>query len=679
MDLALPEQPVSTLAPHRLRRRFWRHLAAGFGVLLVVLVGLYIYQYVTRGRFWRSTFESVVSKRVGRPVKVSGDFQLYLDPNLRFHAEGLSVANPAWAEQPQLFSARSITLDMSLWNLVFGDRSLRHLVIGGGRIGLQRGADGRNTWTFPGDEPLEIPAIDRAAVTDTRLQFIDAVRRARVDLVFGDVAGRSDANDQRVVGPLTFSGRGTAYGAPFTLSGRLTTPNETAVGGRVGLELQARVADTAITLVGTLPGATRLDGANLRVTVAGRNLQTPGRLFGIILPATRPYRLAAQLTKANRDYRFTAIRGRFGDSDLNGRLTATTPATVAETIRLIGTLDSRVLDIIDVGPFIGYSPDRLDKEGGKAAITMTAGRPRVLPDAPLAIEQLEHIDARIDYSAATVRTGAVPIANLKLGLTVRNRRLSLDPLAFDLAGGRMTSTILIDAGVSPVLTRYDIRMSQVPIGRLLTSFKVEDSGTTASMRARIELTGRGDTVRKSLGSASGRIALVFPAGTLWVRNIQLAKLDLQNFITAFLGKRLKKPTELRCGVLAFTVRDGKAVADPIVFDTTRANYRGRGGFDFADESLALSIEGDSKEFSLFSGQSPIGINGWFAAPTINPISGELLARGAAGVALGIAASPLAAVLAFVDLGDAKDNSCTPILAARRGDSTDRVAVAAVKK
>jgi uncharacterized protein involved in outer membrane biogenesis len=656
-----------------------RRFAIAFAALLALVAVAYVVQYVTRGRFWRGTFERISSARVGRPVRVAGDFQLYLDPTLRFHAEGLSVANPDWARHAQLFNARRIDLDMSVWQLLFGAPVIRNLVIDGGSIGLERDAKGRKSWTFAGDVPLRLPAIDRATITDTRLGFIDAVRRANVTIVFAPVSTRASGAGQAVAGPLGFTGAGTAYGAPFTLAGTLTTPSGPGTGARLGLDLKASVADTAITMVGTLPGATQFDGADLRVTVAGRNLQTPGKLFGIVLPATRPYQLAANLTRLGRDYHFTSITGHFGTSDIGGTLRVTAPADADDKLRINGTLNSRVLDILDVGPLIGYSPERLDAVGGKGAITIEGGHPRVLPDAPLAIEQLKHFDAHVDYTAASVRTGAVAIVNVKLGFYLEDRQLDLDPLAFDLAGGRLDSVIGINARVSPVVTSYDVRVSQVQIGRLLKSFHVDESGTTASMKARLQLVGKGDTVRQSLGTSNGRIALVFPAGTLWVRNIELAKLDLQNFVTAFLGKRLKKPTEIRCGVLAFTLHDGKAVADPILFDTSRANYRGRGGFDFADESLALSIEGDSKEFSLISGQSPIGIGGWFAAPRINPISGELLTRVGAGVALGVVASPFAAILAFVDFGNAKNSDCQPILAAARDTPAGRALNRTAKK
>ena len=301
-----------------------------------------------------------------------------------------------------------------------------------------------------------------------------------------------------------------------------------------------------------------------------------------------------------------------------------------------------------------------------------------MPDAPLAVESLGQFDAQIDYTAARIRAVKLPLENLHLGLGLDNRLLTLKPLAFDIAGGRLTGDIIIDGRRKPVQTDYDIRLSQVALSRLMVGFKVEDAGTTASMRGRLQLHGTGDTVQKSLATSDGRIALVFPAGTMWLRNIDLAELDVQNFITGFIGKRLKEPRKINCGVIGFTVKNGHAVADPILFDSNKAVFRGAGGFNFADESLAMSIEGDSKQFSLFSGQSPIGIRGWFADPHINPISGELLSRAGAAIALGVLATPIAAIAAFVDIGDAKSENCTPILAGSRDNPKDRAANAKPK-
>ena len=609
-------------------------------------------------------------------MRVAGDFQLYLDPNIRFRAEGLTVANPEWAEEKQFFAARSIAIDASLWQVIFGDLTINDLTVDGGRLALQRRADKTNTWTFGGGE-LEIPDIIRAAITDSRIAFVDAPTATRLGLTFGDISATAASGGRRIDGPLVFAGKGTTRGAPFDVEGRLTTPNEAAAGGRLGLDIAGTIARTRITVKGVLPGATRLEGADLRVTVVGRNLQDPGRLFAIALPATRPYRLVANLTKVDRQFRFTNLAGRIGDSDIAGTLTATTPVTAKARYRIDAALTSKALDIKDVGPLIGYDPEKL--EAGQTIVEQVGGRPRLLPDAPLAVDALGKFDARIDYRARTVRTGKLPFDNFQLVFLLDNRLLTLSPLAFDIAGGRLISKIGINARTLPVRTDYDIRLTEIPLGKVLSGFNVEDAGTTASVRGRLQLKGTGDTIHKSLASANGRIALVVPTGQLWVRNIELAKLDVQNFLVAVLGKTLKDKRQINCGVVAFTVTDGRAVADPILIDTDKAVFRGQGGFNFGDESLAMSLEGDSKKFSLFSGQSPIGINGYFADPSINPISAELLTRGAAAVTLGLVATPVAAIAAFIDFGDAKDVNCTPILAARRDTAQGRAASAKAKR
>ncbi len=650
------------------RRR--RPLDSAIGAIVgavVTLLGLIVLAwailFVTKGRFLKPTFVKYASKYADRAVAVDGDFQFYFNPfHLKFLAQGLTLANPAWAHDRQLFAARLIDTEISTWDLIFGRQHVLYLVLDGAKAGLEIDKAGRNTWTFAGNTPFKVPPIDRANVTGSALHFIDAKHKADVRLSFGDLAGNVNGRGaEQVAGPLTFRGGGTALAAPFTLRGALTTPNSTITGGKTGLDLHANVAQTAIDVSGTLPGVTKIDGADLAVTIAGRNLQTLFKLTGATAPATRPYKLAAHFTKTGGDYKFTRIAGHFGDSDLAGSLDVTTggPRT-----RLVGALHSNTLDALDIGPWIGYSPDKLDAKGGKGVIQMVNGHPRVLPDATLEIDSLKGFDADVRYTADHIRTGNVPIDHLVLNVDLDDRNLKLSPVAFDVVGGRMTADIDLDAHHEPVVTTSDIRMTQVPIGKLLTSFKVEDNGTSANIGGRVKLRGVGDSVRTSLASSNGRIAIVISKGTLWIRNIELAKLDVQNFLLAAFGRDLKKPRDIRCGVAAFTVRDGVSATDPVIFDTGRAVYSMNGQFSFKDESLGLSLRGKSKEISFFSGQSPIGIGGYFAAPKVNPISKELIARAGSSVLLGIVGTPVAAILPFVNLGTTKNSNCAAIESAK---------------
>jgi uncharacterized protein involved in outer membrane biogenesis len=270
-----------------------------------------------------------------------------------------------------------------------------------------------------------------------------------------------------------------------------------------------------------------------------------------------------------------------------------------------------------------------------------------------------------------------PVSNIGLTLDLDRSLLKLSPLTFDVAGGHLASDILINARARPVHTEYDIRLSPTRMGLLLAKFGAEDSGTTGVVKARVQLRGDGDSVHESLASSSGRMAFIMPAGTFWTRNVQLAELDIGTFVQKMFEKKLKEPVQINCGLIAFTVRNGIAAADPILIDTKKNVVKGRGGFSFKAESLDLAIEADAKTFSLFSGQSPVGIGGYFAAPTIDPISGELVARAGAGLGLGVLVSPLAAIVAFVDPGDAEATRCGPVLAgarasAQREESGDRV-------
>src|SRR3546814_11926096 len=96
-------------------------------------------------------------------------------------------------------------------------------------------------------------------------------------------------------------------------------------------------------------------------------------------------------------------------------------------------LKTRTLDILDAGPFIGYSPERLEREGASGAITVRSGHPMVLPDAPLAIDALKNFDADIRYRATKVRADSFPLSNIALTLGLDCSRLTPPPFPFDVS------------------------------------------------------------------------------------------------------------------------------------------------------------------------------------------------------------------------------------------------------
>ena len=616
--------------------------------------------FVTKGRFLKGTFERVASAQAGRQVRVAGDFQLYFNPlDLKFYAEGLTVANPAWAGPGNFLEAGRIDINVATSTFIIGKRRVNWLDVANGHLDLRWDAKHeRNSWTF-GDpnkkgEPLDLPTIRRAALTNSSLRYDDPQMALLANVRFRTVR----ASGTRIEDAIRFDGDGRARGYPFTMSGAILSPNATVAGGENKLELRVNGARTVADVRGTLPGAFELEGSRLNLDVRGRNIADLFSIMNVAVPETRRYRLTSAMTKRGPEWRFTGLKGRFGDSDLAGKLTVTQREP---RILLDAELATRTLDIVDVAPFIGYNPDAVAAKGGAATVTKVNGTPRLLPDAPLRVDALKAFDARVKWTVRQVRAKSLPVSNINLGLTLDNSVLSLSPLSADLARGHIDSDIVINARRQPVFTDYDIRLAPTPMGRLLAGFGVEEAGTSGTVKARIKMTGSGDSVHKSLSTANGRIAVILPRGTFWARNVQLSEFDIGTFVQKMFQGQLKEPVQINCGLIGFTVKNGVAAADPILIDTQKNVMLGRGGFSFRNESLDLAFRADAKKISVFSAQSPVGIGGYFAAPGINLISPELIGRAGAGLGLAVVATPLAGVLAFVDPGDAKSAACGPVL------------------
>ncbi|MHC9419300.1 AsmA family protein [Sphingomonas citri] len=640
--------------------RIARDVALG---MLALIAAIWLVLFVTKGRFLKRPFESVVGKLTHRQVTVGGDFQLYFAPlKIKFYAERLAIANPTWATRPNLFAAERIDSRIAPLSLLFGKRRLYWLELTNGAADLEWDpAHTRNTWTFSEDKgsgkPLDLPRIDRATVAGTQVRYRDPRMKLLADLTL-DTIRSTDARIGQAVG---LSGSGQLRDTPFTLAARLLSPDATVARGRNELVARARAAGNTVDVAGTLPSLAEFENVPLAVRATGRNLSTLLDVIGVVIPNTRTYRLRAQLVQSGNEYRFTRMSGTFGDSDVAGRLTITNGAR----LHLDSELTTRRLDIVDAAPFIGYNPDIVAEKGAVAAAAATGAAPaRILPDAALPVATMQRFDADLKWHVGVVRSRRVPISDIDMVLDLERGRLALSPLTFAMARGNVAADAIFDTRERPSAVSYDIRLAPTPMGRLLAGYGVAESGTSGTIRGRIQLAGRGDTIHDSLASARGRIAFVMPAGTMWTRNVELAEIDLGTFVQKMFQQELKEPVQINCGLIAFTVRDGVAATDPILIDTKNNVILARGGFSFKTEALDLAFRADSKKFSLFSGQSPVGLGGYFAQPQLNVISPQLVARAGAGLGLAVVATPVAALLAFVDPGDAKAAQCGPILAGK---------------
>ncbi len=645
-------------ARSRRRRHLVRNILLG---AVGIVFAVWLILFITKGRFLKGPFESIVGSVAGRKVAVGGDFQLYFAPiKIKFLAEQLDVSNPQWAQRKSLFTAGKIDARIAPLSLIFGRKRFYAIELVNFDANLEWDKPHqRNTWTFgdgSGGKDFQMPRIDRAILAGVRVRYYDPRTPLLANLRFEPIV----AKDTEIGQSVKLSGDGRFRTTPFRLTASLLSPDATVSGGKNKLVARAFAGNNVIDLTGTLPSLTEYQGVPLAVRAQGRDLSQLLEIIDVAIPRTRRYDMRATLVNEDQDYRFTKLRGTFGQSDLAGQFTVKNN----ERLRLDADLTTRKLDIIDAAPFIGYNPDTVASKGAIAAAAETGnGGQRILPDAALPVAMMQRFDAGLDWKIATVRSRSLPISNIDLKLALEKGRLALSPLTMSMARGNLASDLIFDTRQRPAADSYDIRLAPTPTAKLLAGYGVSEAGTTGTVKGRIQLKGRGDTIHDSLATSNGRIAFVMPNGTLWTQYAQLAELDLGTFVYKMFEGKLKKPIEINCGLIAFTVRGGSAATDPILIDTTRNVITGRGGFNFGTEAVDIAFKADAKKFSLFSGQSPVGIKGRFAEPRLDVISPELVGRAGAGIGLAVLASPVAGLLAFVDPGNAKSAACGPVLSA----------------
>src|SRR6185369_11453422 len=102
-------------------------------------------------------------------------------------------------------------------------------------------------------------------------------------------------------------------------------------------------------------------------------------------------------------------------------------------------------------------------------------------------------------------------------------------------------------------------------------------GTSGTIKARVRMTGTGNSIADSLATSNGRIAVIIPRGTFWTRNVQLSELDIGVFVQKMFEHKLKEPVQVNCGLVGFTVRNGIASFYQILINTEKNVMLGRGG------------------------------------------------------------------------------------------------------
>jgi AsmA family protein len=642
-------------------RRIPRPLRWVGGVVIVLLL-LLVGAGLTDWNFARGFIGRIASRHLERRVLIAGPLRVHLlssTPSVSI--DNLTVANPDWAGGNML-DVPHLRIEIQLSQLFLGHLVLRTLEVDEPQVSLLRDDSQRANWDFgtpssrKSQQPAKLPAIRHFALRGGTLNVDDSVRK----LTFNGKVAANETGASNNAEPFRLDGRGTLNKEPFKL---------TFAGGALlnvdpdrpyPFQLKIDAGPSNASLSGSIAKPFDFGEFDADIDVRGQNLANLYYLTGLALPLTAPYRVSAHVHRAKMHFAIGDIAGKLGNSDVQGHATLDFAADGRPTFKV--ALTSKSLDLADLGIAVGAGvPQQAETKGAPqlAAPAKEATSPLLLPTFQFQFDRLALMDAEFALHADSVQTQKIPIKAVTINLTLDHGLLIADPLDFDLPLGKLAGRIRLDTRADSPQVAVDMRLNDIQ----LDQFK----GKTASqaplggvLQTHVHLEGHGNSVHDIAADSNGTIAAVIPRGEIRQSLAELTGINVLSGIGLLVSGN-QQTVPIRCGFAEFQVKDGDARAGRLLIDTEPVLISGDGHITLSDEMLDLNIAGKPKKLRLARLRAPINIRGTLRHPTIGVSVPAVVKQGAVAAAAGVLLTPVAALIAFIDPGLAKDQNCAALL------------------
>jgi uncharacterized protein involved in outer membrane biogenesis len=623
----------------------------GGSILAASILAVALFLLLFDWDWLRGPISRYASARTGREVRIEGHLRVHpwsWTPGAE--VGGLRVGNPQWAGPGDLAYVREVDLRARLLPLLIGHLDLPLLRLDQPQLNLVRDKDDRANWRLDSPssaKPAQLPPIQRFVIRDGRVSMKDARR----DLILIGTINAAE-NDNGTGEGFQLVGQGVMNRDAFKLEASGGPLIHVERSRPYDFKLDIRAGATHVRADGRLLKPFNLGDIQAELTASGPNLADLYHLTGIPLPVTPPYSFAAHVDRRLNKFILTGLRGRVGESDLEGSATVDKP-------------NDRRMVTADLSSQKLVFSDLLAVTGGGPKVRTAASKPvtspgQLLPDAPLYRDRLQSMDAKLNYRAKSVVTAKWPLRQVALDLTLDHGLLTLDPLSFDFPQGRLAGRVRLDGRKDPAVTDLDMRLSNLALDKMLAAKTGGQPPVEGVMMARAQLHGRGDTVHAAAADANGRVVIVVPHGKMRQAFAELLGINVPNGLYLLLSKDPKE-TPLRCAVADLEVKNGVAQVSNAVFDTGVVRAQGKGSIDLKNETLDLRLEGQTKKPRILRVWAPITLKGSLLHPKPGVDAGKAAPQIGLAVAIGAVFAPLAAILPFIEPGLAKDADCAALI------------------
>ncbi len=633
-------------------------IALGIAVLLVILLII----------FWNWDWfiplvERQASATLGRKVTLE-HLHVRLGRVTRIVADDVTVAGTDAFPHP-LATTRHLTVWVEVVPLIRHSQIVLHLIdLDHPTVDASARADGTNNWAL-GATGSSKPKTGKSSPTiigvlqieDGQVHVNDVPLKADFNIVV-DTRNTPNAADWPVPadqGQIVADAKGTYAKQPIV--GRF-------VGGAIlslrdkekpyPIDLKVANGPTHVSLVGTIEQPLTFGGARLKLLFAGPDMSLLFPLTGVPIPQTPPYSVQGNLDYAKQRISFRDFEGHVGSSDLGGTITVL-PARVPT---VDATLNSRRVDLADLGGFIGSKPGHQHDTKAVPNDEKTSGRASgdVLPTTPFNLPKIRAANVHLSYKGEHIENPDLPLDNIVAKLDIQDGTINMKQLDFAVGTGQIFSSILMDPSGKTLHTRAHVDFHRIDLSRVMQATHTFHGQGVIGGQA--NLTTDGSSIASMLGHGSGGLTLVMSGGgDISALLPDIAGLEFGNALLSALG--MPNRAQVQCFVADMPLKDGILSTQTFLLQTTEARTVGRGTVDFRNQTMDYSLTTRSTHFSIGSLPGPINITGKLGKPGISP-GAEVVARAGTATGLGILLPPLA-LLPTIQFGVGEAGACQAAL------------------
>ena len=641
---------IGGLRPHILRRV----IAGTTTVPAALIVAAATMILVTDADEVKQLVIAEATQITGRELSIAGDVEITYFPRVVVRGTDIALANPSWASQKSMLTAKGFEIELSLARLLTGRIRVARLSLFKPELDLETDAAGRRNWQFSAGttKPLQIedPSLPTAPAVPSIVQW--TVREGRIT----SRDGASGRTQNLTIEQLTmldvdlptlreFKFTGAYNGQPVKMKGFVSTMDKLVWSGRgFSVLLAIDGFGTKSRLRGNVgrPGFSNLlrlslnaKGPDVVKTFGILQAQFPA-LADIKLPVTGAFKFFTRFRGPANEFSLRDIKIGLGqpgalELKIEGRINRFLTRRRLNLNVLAQGPDIRTLsrwagiELPEMPPFRlsgnlrsarrDFAIDNFEAVFGRSSffgnlsIATRGPRPRV--SGGLTAERIDldeftksmaargailnefgKVDLGLKLVGKNVTFRGLAIESAVAGINLTSGKLMIEPFVARLLGGRVLGSLELDTDAPQRKLSMGLQLSGADLSRVpvSTGRQIPVRGWTS---AKIDLRGRGDSLDAVLATLNGTAEVVFRNGEFSGR--PAAGLARKLRAALFPALASGAPVRIHCAQSEFRIRDGKLISDGALIVTAEGRRRAQGFVNLPTGEVKFNLTPISKD------------------------------------------------------------------------------------